>query len=281
MNIFNNLKNAKVLSFSTVIRRRYSLPEVPWRGIHNVIAAAMSIGVAFSNKVMDTPELPQPIKRHVAPKYDICSVGRSMIEMLGVLAIIAVLSVGGIAGYSKAMQQWKISRQKQQIAELFMQCINLKDDFLREYNRTRTRVPTAEIMDAMGVIPDGMKKLSNYNIKDFADNNILIYFTESRWSDEFDENKQYSALEYLLIFDIFQSKKSSKLSQQYCVTFLEQAQAFSAYIKGVQSRASDDSYHGYNAKSIEIASAKPHEIHNFCKVCNSDKACTLVLYFKL
>ena len=30
-------------------------------------------------------------------KYDICCVGRSMIEMLGVLAIIAVLSVGGIA----------------------------------------------------------------------------------------------------------------------------------------------------------------------------------------
>lgn len=29
--------------------------------------------------------------------------GRSMIEMLGVLAIVGVLSVGGIAGYSKAM----------------------------------------------------------------------------------------------------------------------------------------------------------------------------------
>ena len=33
------------------------------------------------------------------------SFGRSMIEMLGVLAIIAVLSVGGIAGYSKAMEK--------------------------------------------------------------------------------------------------------------------------------------------------------------------------------
>ena len=34
--------------------------------------------------------------------------GRSMIEMLGVLAIIAVLSVGGIAGYSKAMDKFKM-----------------------------------------------------------------------------------------------------------------------------------------------------------------------------
>lgn len=34
-------------------------------------------------------------------------VGRSMIEMLGVLAIIAVLSVGGVAGYSKAISSFK------------------------------------------------------------------------------------------------------------------------------------------------------------------------------
>ena len=34
--------------------------------------------------------------------------GRSMIEMLGVLAIIGVLSVGGIAGYSKAMTKYRI-----------------------------------------------------------------------------------------------------------------------------------------------------------------------------
>ena len=31
--------------------------------------------------------------------------GRSMVEMLGVLAIIGVLSVGGIAGYSKSDDQ--------------------------------------------------------------------------------------------------------------------------------------------------------------------------------
>ena len=36
--------------------------------------------------------------------------GRSMIEMLGVLAIIGVLSVGGIAGYSKAMEKFKINK---------------------------------------------------------------------------------------------------------------------------------------------------------------------------
>ena len=33
--------------------------------------------------------------------------GRSMVEMLDVLAIIGVLSVGGIAGYRIAMEKWK------------------------------------------------------------------------------------------------------------------------------------------------------------------------------
>jgi len=39
----------------------------------------------------------------------VCELGRSMVEMLGVLAIIGVLSVGGIAGYSKAMLKHKIN----------------------------------------------------------------------------------------------------------------------------------------------------------------------------
>lgn len=36
--------------------------------------------------------------------------GRSIIEMLGVLAIIGVLTVGGIAGFSSAMSKYKITR---------------------------------------------------------------------------------------------------------------------------------------------------------------------------
>jgi len=42
--------------------------------------------------------------------------GRSMIEMLGVLAIIGVLSVGGIAGYSKAIQKYRINKTIEQIS---------------------------------------------------------------------------------------------------------------------------------------------------------------------
>ena len=35
--------------------------------------------------------------------------GRSMVEMLGVLAIIGVLSIGGIAGYTMAMNKYQVN----------------------------------------------------------------------------------------------------------------------------------------------------------------------------
>lgn len=36
--------------------------------------------------------------------------GRSMVEMLGVLAIIGILSIGGIAGYTMAMNRYRANK---------------------------------------------------------------------------------------------------------------------------------------------------------------------------
>ena len=44
--------------------------------------------------------------------------GRSMVEMLGVLAIIGVLSVGGIAGYTMAMNKYKANEVTNAAAQL-------------------------------------------------------------------------------------------------------------------------------------------------------------------
>ena len=57
--------------------------------------------------------------------------GRSMIEMLGVLAIIGVLSVGGIAGYSKAMEMFKINK----IIEEYNYCIAGLLEHLPDYEK--------------------------------------------------------------------------------------------------------------------------------------------------
>ena len=47
-----------------------------------------------------------------------------MIEMLGVLAIIAVLTVGGIAGYSKAMKKYQANKV---VGEIIQVLANLKE----------------------------------------------------------------------------------------------------------------------------------------------------------
>ena len=202
--------------------------------------------------------------------------GRSMIEMLGVLAIIGVLSVGGIAGYSKAMEMWKISKQKQQIAELFIQTINLKEYFMREYNKTQTYVSTAYIMNTIGVIPDGMEMVDDYNIQDSAGNNIRIYFNS--W------NHKADGLEYMLMFDIFQPNMSKRQMQNYCATFLEQSQAIAPYILNVTKRnyaTENGNTSGYTVDYFNFYSATPSDIYNFCKSCSSKYGCTLLLKFKL
>ncbi len=57
--------------------------------------------------------------------------GRSMIEMLGVLAIIGVLSVGGIAGYSKAMMKFKINKTIDHVTQLSQ---NIRTLYARQKN---------------------------------------------------------------------------------------------------------------------------------------------------
>ncbi len=58
-----------------------------------------------------------------------CERGRSMIEMLGVLAIVGVLSVGGIAGYTKAMKKIRSEKTAEQINELVM---NIRRTFINQ-----------------------------------------------------------------------------------------------------------------------------------------------------
>ncbi len=76
----------------------------------------------FSENGADAPAVFSDMydKRYMSEKITSrCSqYGRSMIEMLGVLAIIGVLSVGGIAGYSKAMMKFRINKFIEQITLL-------------------------------------------------------------------------------------------------------------------------------------------------------------------
>lgn len=81
--------------------------------------------------------------------------GRSMIEMLGVLAIIGVLSVGGIAGFSKAMNSHKTNQCMDQIATIIA---NVRSLGLRQHGSYSGLTTAAAIK--LKAAPDEMVKTS-------------------------------------------------------------------------------------------------------------------------
>jgi len=91
--------NSKNISDANASGRGYS--STPWN--------------IFSNPFNNSKNLQSDRSLFPECVADVLQSGRSMIEMLGVLAIIGVLSVGGIAGYSKAMQKYRINKAIEQI----------------------------------------------------------------------------------------------------------------------------------------------------------------------
>lgn len=129
------------------------------------------ISVALGNKVLDTPKLSQPIKRHEVPKYVVgnnIQGGRSMIEMLGVLAIIGVLSVGGIAGYSKAMSMYKLDKWSANLTQVIVETQAM---YMNQKSFGDTVKDITETLIESGVIPQGML---DANRRDLFGNRLQI-----------------------------------------------------------------------------------------------------------
>ena len=211
-----------------VILRRYSLPEVPRRRIHNVIANAMSICVAFSNKVMDTRDWHS--QQGVPPKYDVVSwffkrllnsycksikypspeayastspsggeVGRSMIEMLGVLAIIAVLTTGGIAGYSKAMTKFKVNKAVEEYTMLMTGLMEYENNLFK----THTGFISQFILDAK-LVPGNWKLENQIYLTDDLGNRTSPYIDRALTGIKFSA-------------DIHITNKNSEFAYQLCM----------------------------------------------------------------
>lgn len=112
--------------------------------------------------------------------------GRSMIEMLGVLAIIAVLSVGGIAGYSKAMEKWKINRAAEDFNYMIYGLIEHLDD-LRRIKLANGWIPIADYVSGLNLVPKSWKKIefpaltSDQTLSGFQDtyNNYIFLLLHS------------------------------------------------------------------------------------------------------
>ena len=96
--------------------------------------------------------------------------GRSMVEMLGVLAIIGVLSIGGIAGYTLSMRRHRANQIVDYASKLAMdfysQCQKrILDGIVEHYNSNRCNMfsansyfsDTDETPPYVGPLPAGLK----------------------------------------------------------------------------------------------------------------------------
>lgn len=80
--------------------------------------------------------------------------GRSMIEMLGVLAIIGVLSVGAIAGYQKAMMKYKSNGFINAYSQLIGNLSLYAEQFAKMNDGAAYDIDS--MLNKLNLIPDGM-----------------------------------------------------------------------------------------------------------------------------
>ena len=77
--------------------------------------------------------------------------GRSMVEMLGVLAIIGVLSVGAISGYSRAMEKYRLNKTITGYSQLLVHLFEFRNNYIQQDN-----VYLASYLQKMNSVPEGM-----------------------------------------------------------------------------------------------------------------------------
>ena len=110
--------------------------------------------------------------------------GRSMIEMLGVLAIIGVLSVGGIAGYSKAMNKFKTNKVADNVSMLVA---NIKTLYAQQ--NSYAELDNANAV-SMGVVPDELGTDAS-NLTNAFNGPVNIHVSGSTSSDNTNDDKAF------------------------------------------------------------------------------------------
>lgn len=205
--------------------------------------------------------------------------GRSMIEMLGVLAIIAVLTVEGIAGYSKAMEKWKINKTLEGYSFLTQGLMEHIDNLrvLQPTDNTRKHL-LLETINGLNLIPEGWS-IQNQILTDttgstvtvFTRNNHLVYDIELGTHS----------------FDGSNNIKSDNFSVKLCREFISNfAQPLHSSLQNIwifTNQGKDKHYYGDSSCTNDnkcLINMTLSDIQNACTSCViGTDFCLLVLEF--
>lgn len=106
--------------------------------------------------------------------------GRSMVEMLGVLAIIGVLSVGAMNGYSKAIFKYKLNKQAEQMNTV----INAVARYVHGFSTDFRNQNLTSYFIKLGEIPVEMVRENNTDyIYDIFGNKWYVFYLYNNNSD--------------------------------------------------------------------------------------------------
>ncbi len=152
--------------------------------------------------------------------------GRSMVEMLGVLAIIGVLSVGAIAGYSKAMMKYKLNKHAESINMLINNSLQMLSQLGPKEEDVKYHAVT---LYKLGLIPDGIRYNNTDALYDVFNNDIRVYT-----KDKADTSYNYGIS--------FRTKNSS-LDINSCRNIITVAKENSANLKRVTAYNNDEASH--------------------------------------
>ena len=194
-------------------------------------------------------------------------VGRSMIEMLGVLAIIAVLTVGGIAGYSKAMLMYHSNKQKDLLVELINNAITLKPNL--SSIRGNQSINITDIFNAMGAIPNGFI-YKNGTIHDLDNNSINITFGIE--NDRRQDGSTKQVFKYAIRIKAIEGIGKLSISmKEYCKNIIQIVQTIPNQVQSVDfSRIDSDSWSGTSGELIfnksTIGQTSPAQINERCNI---------------
>ena len=199
------------------------------------------------------------------------SFGRSMIEMLGVLAIIGVLSVAGIAGYSKAMEKFKINKMIDEYSYLINGLLEYKDNLIKS-NPDEGYISLYDFILADNLVPPSWITENTWAMTDTVGNTVKPYL-----------NNQGK----FIVMDVYlktTGKGTADFAYNSCVTlFKDIAKPLAQNFVGIFA-GSGKAYNGVNycQKDQEnkgcLSDMTLAEIDETCKQCiNGNSSCMVVM----
>ena len=144
------------------------------RFLHHTMSYSGLTRISRWKKFANWFNLDTPIKS----ECDSLCAGRSMVEMLGVLAIIGVLSVGAIAGYGKAMFKYKLNKQTEQLNQVIDTIVRYKSSLILNPNPADADLSDFQLvplLKKLGEIPKEMYTNKDIFIKDSFGTEYYVY----------------------------------------------------------------------------------------------------------